>query len=198
MRNGRIIPLPVAELRHTRDRFAYTDKTETFPDALGLPRTVELFTSRSLYRSSQDDFDNESSFGDRYAAWKKKSVASLEEGVRTFQYSVLESTNVFGRTFPIKFEFFQKGRAYEQNGNWFCRGIGSVKSIRPSARPEGLFVPSLQQTIVDYRFRDPTGKVRSIVYTSTNASASPIDDPELQRKFRASVERMQRPKTGAK
>jgi len=71
-RENRLIPVPVATLRHTRDRFGYTDKTVTFNDGFGLPRTVDLFTSRSLLEVSEDDFDNEHFFGDRYADWKKK------------------------------------------------------------------------------------------------------------------------------
>jgi len=58
-REGRLVPLPAAILHHTRDRFAYTDKTETFEDTFGLPRTVDLFTSKSLYQASNDDFDKE-------------------------------------------------------------------------------------------------------------------------------------------
>jgi hypothetical protein len=42
-REGRLIPLPCAILRHTRDRFAYTDKTITFKDEPRLPKTVALY-----------------------------------------------------------------------------------------------------------------------------------------------------------
>jgi hypothetical protein len=47
-RAGRLVPLPVEILRHTRDRFAYSDKTKAFADGFGLPRSVDLFTSKSL------------------------------------------------------------------------------------------------------------------------------------------------------
>src|SRR5947209_642857 len=43
-----------------------------------------------------------------------------------------------------------------------CAGF-LIKSIRPSARPEHLFVPTMRQTIVDYRFAN------AIIYGSTNA-----------------------------
>jgi len=89
----------------------------------------------------------------------------------------------------MKFEFFQNGRKHEQNGDWFCRGIGRVNSIGPSAKPESLFVPSMQQTIVDWRFRDATKSVDAITYTSTNAFAEPTNDPVLQGKFKKRVER---------
>jgi len=197
-REGRLVPLPAGMLHNTRDRFAYTDKTESFPDAFGLPQIVELFTSRSLYQASEDDFDKESFFGDRYAESTKKTASTLQEGILTFHYAVAESTNFLGWNFPTKFEFFQNGRNYEQNGDWFYHGIGRVKSIRPSAKPEGLFVPSLQQTIVDWRFRDSTAKVDGIIYTSTNGFASPTNDPSLQSKFKAWVERAARQKAVAK
>jgi hypothetical protein len=62
----------------------------------------------------------------------------LQEGALVFHYAVLESTNLLGRNFPTKFEFFQTGRKYEQDGNWFCQGIGRVKSIRQSAKAPAL------------------------------------------------------------
>ena len=163
-RDGRLIPLPASILHHTRDRFAYTDKTETFEDAFGLPRTVDLFTSKSLYQASNDGFDKEYFSENRYMEWAKKIASNLQEGVLMFHYAVTESTNFLGLNFPTRFEFFQNGRKHEQNGDWFCRGIGRVKSIRPSAKPESLFVPSLQQTIVDWRFRDAATSVDSIIY----------------------------------
>ena len=48
-REGRLIPLVCDEGRHTPDRYAYTDETEVFPDAFGLPRSVNLFMSRACY-----------------------------------------------------------------------------------------------------------------------------------------------------
>jgi hypothetical protein len=188
-RNGRLIPLPVDNLHHTPDRFAYSDKTETFEDEFGLPRTVDLFTSKSLFQASTDDFFKEAFLGDRYAKYAESVVPSLQEGAIMFHYAVTESTNFLGWNFPLKFEFFQKGREHVQNGNWFYRGIGRVKSIRPAAKPKGLFVPSMQQTIVDWRFREPTAKVNGIIYTSTNAFAAPTNDPVLKEKFIKRVER---------
>ena len=55
----RLIPLPVDMLRHTRDRYGYTDQTVTFADDNGLPQKVELFTSRSLMEASENGFDAE-------------------------------------------------------------------------------------------------------------------------------------------
>ena len=135
---GRIIPLPAAILRHCPDRFAYTDVTTTFDDEFGLPKSIDLFTSKSHFLTSHADFDKEYSFGERYTEWEKKTASNLREGILVFHYAVLESTNVLGRSFPTKFEFFQTGRQYEQDGNWFCHGIGRVKSFRPSTKPPSL------------------------------------------------------------
>ena len=137
-REGRIVPLPCGILRHCPDRFAYTDVTTTFDDKLGLPRSVDLFTSKARFLAAKTEWDQEHAFGDRYTEWNKKNAANLQEGLLVFHYAVLGSTNVFGRSFPTKFEFFQTGRPYEQMGDWFCQGIGRVKSIRPSAGPPDL------------------------------------------------------------
>jgi hypothetical protein len=150
---------------------------------------VDLYTSRALIQVSEDDFGKEYFFGDRYLEWKKKIVSSFQEGVLTFHYAVTESANFLARNFPTKFEFFQNGRKYEQNGNLFYRGIGRVKSIRASAMPENLFMASLGQTIVDHRFRDNARHVDSIVYRSTNAFFAPTNEPVLQETFAARVKR---------
>lgn len=131
-RVGRMIPLPAAVLRHCPDRFAYTDVTTTFDDELGLPRSLDLFSSQAHFLKSHMDWDKELSFGDRYTEWNKKTAPKIQDGILVFHYAVLESTNTLGRNFPTKFEFFQTGRQYEQDGNWFCQGTGRVKSIGPS------------------------------------------------------------------
>jgi len=133
-RPGRIIPLPAAILRHCPDRFAYTDVTTTFADELGLPRSLDLFNSRTRFLKSHTDWDRELGFGDRYTEWNQETAAKIQEGILVFHYAVLDSTNLLGRTFPTRFQFFQTGRPYEQNGNWFCQGTGRVISIRESTR----------------------------------------------------------------
>ena len=188
-RPGRLIPLPADDLRHTRDRYGYTDKTTLFDEPPGLPRAVDLYTSRALFLVSENDFDKEANFGDRYTESTKKRAAHLEEGVLTFRYAVTESTNVFGRRLPIRFEFFQKGRSYEQNGDWTWRGVGRVKSIRPVPQPGGLFDPTIQQTVVDWRFKDPAVGLDAIIYTTTNTFLAPTNDLVLQQKFRADQQR---------
>lgn len=188
-REGRIVPLPCDELRHTPDRYGYTDKTTTFADELGLPRTVDLFSSKALFLASETDFQNEGSFRDDYAEWTKKRAAELPEAVLTFHYEVPEFTNFMGQHFPMKFEFFQKGRKYEQNGDWFWRGVGRVKSIRPSERPKGLLDPTARQMVVDWRFRDSASKIDGIIYASTNNGVAPTNDPALLQKLAVKEEK---------
>ena len=137
-REGRIIALPATILRHCPDRYAYTDVTTTFGDELGLPRSIDLFTSKARWLKAHTDWDIEQGFGNRYTEWNKKTAPTLQDGLLVFHYAVLESTNVLGRNFPTKFEFFQSGRPQELDGNWFCQGIGRVKSIRPSTKHPSL------------------------------------------------------------
>ena len=189
-REGQLVPLPLEPGRHTRDRFAYTDQTETFQDNFGLPRKVDLFLSRSLFMVSEIDFDKEAFRGDRSAEWIKKRAQNLEEGAHMFHFAVTESTNFLGWTFPTRFEFFQNARKFEPNGDWYWQGTGSVKSIRASAKPEGLFDTRMQQSIVDWRFRDPASSVNALTYTSTNAFLSPTNDPVLVEKLAKHVARV--------
>jgi hypothetical protein len=195
-RDGRLIALPCEILRHTPDRYAYTDKTETFQDAFGLPSSIDLFLSKTLYLSSVEDFYNdwESNSGARYSEWMKRAVNNLEEGVLTFHYAVTATTNFLGLTFPLRFEFSQKGRAFIQNGSWNWRGVGTLISIRQGTEPQGLFNSSMQQTVVDWRFRDEASKINANTYNWTNSYTPSIDDPELQEKFRKHVEKIQRRK----
>jgi hypothetical protein len=195
-REGRLISLPCEILRHTPDRYAYADTTETFQDAFGLPSSVDLFLSKTLYLSSVEGFYNdwESNSSARYAESMKRAVTNLEEGVLTFHYAVTATTNFLGLTFPLRFEFSQKGRAFIQNGSWNWRGVGTLICIRQSTEPQGLFNPSMQQTVVDWRFRDEVAKINANTYNWTNSYTPSIDDPELQEKFRKHVEKIQRRK----
>src|SRR6266542_3725934 len=70
-REGRLIPLPAALLRHCPDRFAYTDVATTFDDELGLPKSIDLLSSQALFLKSHTDWDQELSFGNRYTEWNQ-------------------------------------------------------------------------------------------------------------------------------
>ena len=68
-------------------------------------------------------------------------------GFLVFHYAVLESTNVLGRSFPTKFEFFQTGRQYEQDGKQYfpqAQLLCGEDLWRPLATRFLLKWPSLQ------------------------------------------------------
>ena len=120
-------------------------------------------------------------------------AATLPEGALFFEYEATESTNFLGWIFPTKFEFFQNGRKFEQNGDWFWRGVGRVKSIGVSAKPDGLFVLTMRQTVADARFREPTASVSAIIYAWSNAFAAPTNDPFPQKVFEKRATQMKNP-----
>ncbi len=132
--SDRQVALPCNDLRHCPDRYAYTDRTATFDEPDGLPRKILLLTSRSNFLASHTQWDVEQKFGDRYVAWKERTVLKLQEGLVMFQYSVLEATNLFGRSYPLRFEFFQGGRPYEEDADWTFLGTGRVTAIGPAAK----------------------------------------------------------------
>jgi hypothetical protein len=184
-REGRLIPLVCEDLRHTPDRYAYTDKTEVFPDGLGLPRSVDLFMSKEHYLSSVEDFYK--GWGLRYLKWMQRAVTNVTEGALMFHYTVTATTNFLGWTFPLRFEFFQKGRDFLQNEGWFKQGVGILKSIREVNAPEGPFNPRMSQTIVDWRFRDEASGTDGNIYSWTNQFTPQTEDPGLQDIFKVRV-----------
>lgn len=185
-RSGRLIPLAAEDLRHTRDRYAYTDQTTTFSDQLGLPRMIDLFASKSLLEKSADDFDRENSLGDCCAGAKKQALARMEEGKLTFHYEATASTNFLGQTFPTEFKFRQEGRPYGQNGDWTWTGSGKVTALRQTEKPTGLLAGTQQSTVIDYRFPG------AMIYPVTSASLSPTNAPALQIRYAARADELER------
>jgi hypothetical protein len=177
-RENRIIPLPVYPILDGPARYGYSDQTETFDDALGLPRSVELFTSAELYESSVRQWCHDY-FLD---VSKVKLKSGLKDGLRKFRYVVTESTNYQGWSFPVKFEYV----GYEPGLGGVLvpvfMGQGSVTSIRDAMQPQHPTSPGMEHTVEDWRFRD-SNKVNAIVYTSTNVSLRPTNDPTLQKIF---------------
>jgi hypothetical protein len=111
---------------------------------------------------------------------------------------VTATTNFLSWTLPLRFEFFQKGRDFVQNGDIFRRGVGTLKSLREAAAPKNVFDPSLQQTILDWRFRDEATGMDANIYPWSKASVPKTEDPALQDKFKARVEQARRHKESAK
>lgn len=200
-REGRLIPLPVPTMIFgalaSPDSLAYFDTTRTFADDLGLPRTVDMFASDSLFSASvtngvfQGNHDVE--------LWKRGSTGfkwDFPEGALRFHYTVTRSTNFLGWNIPVNFEWFRNdikhGALVPRMG-----GRGSVTSIIASTTPASVIVPgATNQTIWDYRFRDAgllSPYDHPIEYTTTNTSAASTNDPAVQEKL---AERLARKKQG--
>jgi hypothetical protein len=199
-RKGRLIPLLCDAPRDAPDRYGYSDRTETFHDTLGLPRSVDLFLSKSLYQSSAKNYYKGWSGGNNspHAGWMNRGVKNLPEGLLTFHYSATATTNFLTWTFPLRFEFFQKGRDFVETGDWFKRGVGTLKSIRAATEPKNLFDPRMHQVIVDRRFQDKATGVEAHIYAWTNGFTPQTQDPVLQKEFKARIEQAARSKAASK
>lgn len=51
-RPGRLVPIPIADLRHAADGLAYRDQTVCFDGTVSLPESVSLFTSLKMFHVS--------------------------------------------------------------------------------------------------------------------------------------------------
>jgi hypothetical protein len=173
-------------LSATPEGFAFSDKTETFVDTLGLPRRVDLFSSQALVNASINRKDFLGKHDVNY--WRRGGMGfsyPVKDGLLKFHYAATESTNVLGWTFPLRFEWTQCGISSSGESTPLYGGFGKANSIHSAAKPRGLFVPELGQNMVDWRFRDDSKKVNGIIYRSTNAFVSPTNDPILQAHFQA-------------
>ena len=176
----RRIPLPVATLRNSPDRFGYADQTDLLPHGCGLPSKVDLLTSASLYEMSVRGFNQENFMEDRSV-----SSLSIPEGALKFHYAVTATTNVFGRALPLMFDFAQYHFAQDGSGRLRYRGSGRVTGTRAVSRPAGVFDATMQQTVVDWRFRDAEKQLGALTYISSNTFAPGTNDPVLISLFRA-------------
>jgi hypothetical protein len=181
---GRVVPIPIATLRHAPDGFGYTDVTEVFEDDLGLPVSIDLLTSKERYEKSVNDHLFRAF---RYPPAYRSS--GFPDGVLKFRYRVVELTNFMGRNIPLRFEFAQYEA--EADRRWFARyqGVGEVASVCAATEPQSVFRPEMKQTMVDTRFTDSERVMNSIVYQTTNSHLDETNDPELRKFFFASKER---------
>jgi hypothetical protein len=192
---GRIVPLPIARLRNSPDSFAYTDQTQVFEDGLGLPRHMALFSSQALLASS---VSNKYFLGVHdLSVWQRGTMGfryPSQDGVLKFSYSVIEATNLLGWNFPLKFEWFNYSPDAGDHSVLRGGGKGQVTAIHEGKQPDTVFTTNVQQTIVDWRFRDEVNKVNGLVYTSTNGYALSPTDPDLQLKFANHVREVTAPR----
>jgi RNA polymerase sigma factor (sigma-70 family) len=171
---GRVVPLPVFYILHAAGANGCSDRTETFDDELGLPKTVDLFTSSALYRSSVLEWN-------RINLLHLPTNSSLPDGLLKFHYAVTASTNYLGWNFPISFEYTEYEDDSKRPGVLVpvYGGVGKLTSIRFSAKPQNPCAPGFNHTVVDFRIHNDTN-VQAIIYTSTNTSAMPTNSPDLQ------------------
>jgi hypothetical protein len=66
------------------------------------------------------------------------------------------------------------------------------------AEPKELFEPGLNQTVVDWRFRDEASGTDANLYAWTNAVTPRTNDAALQEKFKQRIEEARRHKKRAK
>jgi len=187
----RIIPLPVATLRITPEGFGYVDKTEILPDELGLPQRVDLYTSDARMAAAVKSYNQD------YGQQVERKTSLIADGSGKFHYEVTQSTNFGGWIIPVTFEFVQN--QFLASGDSLPRysGVGEVKAIREVSKPEGIFLPDMQQTVVDYRFRHPAKRISALIYPTTNSHVFPTNDARLQAQFEVRVRRTPQPVAGA-
>lgn len=183
-RIGRIIPLPTAFTGHTPAAFGYRDKTESFKDELGLPHTVALITSQTLYAEAIRRYAKE-------AQWKSEPViiSNVPDGQVRFHYKALQSTNVCGWGLPLEFEFGDD--TPEELGRFrrSIQGIGRVRTVSSAMAPAGVFDTNLNQFVIDWRFNHESRAVNAITYRWTNSFVAPTNDPMLLKNYAARVKR---------
>jgi hypothetical protein len=99
----------------------------------------------------------------------------------------VEWTNFCGWTLPIKFHYSDYQQDYR--GEWveFASSVGRTLLIGKVEKPANVFIPSLHQTVWDYRFKHPTKLVDAIPYYTTNSHPLPKDAPALHSTFAARV-----------
>ena len=175
---GRVIPMPFNDIVGMPDSFAYTDKTEIFEDAFGLPKRVDLFTSKSQYERSVNDARLTRTRRVMYA--REHPVSPYADGILKFHYEVVASTNFNGWNFPVEFNCVEY--RVDQLGKWipFSQGVGKVKSIASTTKPENVFKPEQKQMVVDARFRYESNAADSVLYAWTDTNVPPTNEAVLR------------------
>jgi hypothetical protein len=135
-REGRDIPLPVARNREDPDCFAYSDRTELFPDELGLPEHVELYTCQTRRNISAND--PRLLRTERVEHARHYPVRQLADGILKFRYRVERSTNFNGWHLPLDFTYRQFDLDKQGNTKLHYEGTGKVISIRQGSPPTNV------------------------------------------------------------
>jgi hypothetical protein len=182
---NRIVPLPVVDVPGSADSLSLADKTTTFDDEGGLPKTIELLTSKERYLNSLSDvrlFRNSRLLN----AQRTQRFDSPDHLVR-FRYVVEASTNLNGRSFPTLFRYFDyRSLNSKSNVSLVAEGVGKVTSIRQVEAPGAgnVFSTSEAQTVIDVRFRQRDRILDGIVYAWPKAEVPSTNEPALQQRLK--------------
>ena len=176
-RLGRIVPLPVFFIMKGSGVNGCSDKTATFDDEFGLPKTLDLFTSSSLYSSS-------------VLEWNKTFLlniptnSNLPDGLLKFHYAVTASTNFMGWNFPLSFEYTEYEEDPKQRGALVpvYGGVGKLTFIGESVKPESPCAQGHKHVVVDFRLRN-NSNVQAIVYSSITPLVAESNDSDLQNRL---------------
>ncbi len=169
----RVVPLPTTDQAIAPNAFVYADRTRVFPDPLGLPSSLLLFTSG--HRAEEGLRDGRlqrttSVLRILLAPGRKLRVA---DGLPTFRYQVDDATNFAGWTFPLAFQFSEDEP--DRNGKWqhYAAGKGRLTSIQTTEELPSVLTPGTRATIIDFRFRQPDRLMDDLVYEVTNLATLP-------------------------
>jgi len=173
----RVIPLPTVDAHHSPDSLAYKDNTETYADALGLPKSVRLLADEKLFQESvlHGVFKGKRDV----ELWRKGSNGfkwDMRDGSLRFLYQVVSVTNLPQGKLPTEF-VWTTYRADGSESQTEVRGRGSVFQITSAVAPNPMFTPGDGTTVVDWRINDAQSRIRGVVYRTTNMSAPLTNNP---------------------
>jgi hypothetical protein len=178
---NRILPLPVVDIPGSADSLSLVDKTTTFDEEGGLPKMVELLTSKERYLNSLSDvrlFRNP-----RLLDAQLTQRFDLPDQLVRFRYVVETFTNFNGRSFPTLFRYFDYRRLNNSsNLSLVAEGVGKLISIRQVKAPAAanVFSTNGAQTVIDLRFRQRDKNLDGIIYAWPKAEVPSTNDPALQ------------------
>lgn len=188
MRN-RTIPVPVMDVPGYADSLSCVDKTTTFDDEGGLPKTVELLTSRERYLNSLSDerlFRNPVLLN----AQRTRGFGGVADGLLRFRYEVEASTNFNGRLFPTVFRYFDYRRLNKEDRlSLVAEGTGTVTLIAEAGAPGNVFSTNAFQTVIDLRFRQRDKLLDAITYVWPKSEVPATNEPALQQRLKEMVSR---------
>lgn len=185
----RIVPLPVVDIPGTADSLSYTDNITTFGDEGGLPKMVELFTSKAGYlRSLSDPRLN------RNPHWRDLQLSrkyNYADGLLRFRYVADAFTNYGGRIFPTEFRYFdyRSIRNSDTGLSLVAEGTGTVTSMRPAGGQRNVFSTNATQTVIDCRFRQQNKLLDAISYVWPTAEVPPTNNPTVWQRLEDSIQK---------